>query len=197
MHNKKIKAFSLIEIGVVLLVIGILYGAIFKGKDLIDLAKAQSIAQQISHIQQSVQQYMEQYHALPGDDAGAKRFGEHVPIGNADEKIGDNEQQLFWIHLQEAALCEKDISHKSKFGGIYTIEKDNDQTFWLVLSENNQNGLLTPKQAQMIKNKSQNSEDIKILNSKNSQSCLNNNGEPNIQSSTHSCILKIKLLSQH
>jgi type II secretory pathway pseudopilin PulG len=195
MAQKKVKAFSLVEIGVVLLVIGVLYTAVFKGKDLIDVAKTHAVASQIQQIQHSVQQYVEQYQAMPGDDPGASRFGNNIALGNGDENVSANEMSIFWIHLKEAGFSPTSTAPSSKFGGIYTIEKDANKVFWIVLSEKDQAALLTPKQALQIKTKLHiNDENVQILNGSSSQNCLGENGQINIKSSAYACILKVRLM---
>jgi type II secretory pathway pseudopilin PulG len=195
MAHKKIEAFSLVEIGVVLLVVGILYTAIFKGKDFIDVAKSHSVTNQIQQIQHSVQQYMEQYHAMPGDDPGAGRFGNTVTGGNGDENISTDEMSNFWVHLKEAGFTSTSTPPSSKFGGMYTIEKDANKVFWIVLSEKDQVALLTPKQAQQIKIKfNMSDENIKILNGSGNQNCVGENGQIDIKSHVYACILKVRLM---
>ena len=195
MTDKKIEAFSLVEIGVVLLVVGILYTAIFKGKDFIDVAKTHSVTNQIQQIQHSVQQYMEQYHAIPGDDPGAGRFGDTATAGNGDENLSTDEMSNFWIHLKEAGFSSTGTAPSSKFGGTYTIEKDESKVFWIVLSEKDQGALLTPKQAQQIKLKfNLSDENIKILNGSGNQNCVVENGQIDIKSHVYACILKVRLM---
>ena len=169
MLNKKINAFSLVEVGIVLIVVGILYTAVFSGKDFIDIAKSQNTSNQIHKIKYAVQQYMERYSAVPGDDKGAKRFGERIPTGNHDGHLSESEMKAFWIHLHEAGLIESSEKPSSKFGGFFSVKKDSDQQYWLILSESEGKALLSPKQAVSIKAKlGYNNDDVIIANGEGS-----------------------------
>jgi type II secretory pathway pseudopilin PulG len=196
--NKKINAFSFIEIGIVLLIIGTLIGAAFKGKDLLDVAKAQACSQEILSISQNIDHYQQQFHALPGDDPKADRFGADVKNGNGNHKVDSDEAPFVWVHLQKAGLIKTSEEPVSKFGGHYTIETDDHNTHWILLSNNNGEGLLTPKQAELIKSKIEGGHieseysSVKILNGKGQTTCLNgNNVNRSINDSV--CVIKIKL----
>lgn len=102
----------------------------------------------------------------------------------------------FWEHLKEGGFLTTSGPPSSKFGGIYTIQKDENKVFWLVLSQKENAPLLTPKQAQQIKIKlNLGEENIIILNGLGAQNCIGDNGKIDIKSNAYACILKVKLLS--
>lgn len=71
MHNRKQRGFTLIELAMVLVIIGLLLGGVLKGRELIDSARLRNIAGDLDGIATAVQVYRERYRALPGDDPGA------------------------------------------------------------------------------------------------------------------------------
>ncbi|CAO5678036.1 MAG: hypothetical protein NEHIOOID_00182 [Holosporales bacterium] len=189
--KKKLAAFSLIELGIVLLVIGVLAVGVFKGKDILDSAKLQSTIQEIQHIQQGVHQYTDLYHALPGDDPDASRFGDTVQNGNGNRIIDGNEQDLFWVHLFKAGMSAFEKNYPCKMGGVYTVEQDSS-TLYLVVSNPNQAGLLTPKQAKIIESKL-GSNAVDIADGKDNQGLCLSNGVLNLKTTRPVCIVKIKI----
>ncbi|WEF34803.1 prepilin-type N-terminal cleavage/methylation domain-containing protein [Pseudoduganella chitinolytica] len=90
--------FTLVEIAIVLVIIGLLLGGVLKGQSLIDNAKVKNVIQQATSLQAAVNAYQDKFRALPGDDAQATA---HVPgasgNGNGDGQIA--EYQLAPQHL--------------------------------------------------------------------------------------------------
>jgi len=65
------KGFTLVEIAIVLVIIGLLLGGILKGQEMITQAKIKNIIADFSGISAAFHGYQDRYRALPGDDAGA------------------------------------------------------------------------------------------------------------------------------
>src|SRR5665213_2188182 len=61
--------FTLVEIAIVLVIIGLLLGGILKGQELINSAKVKNIANDFRVIPTYIYAYQDKYKALPGDDA--------------------------------------------------------------------------------------------------------------------------------
>ncbi|CAO5678270.1 MAG: hypothetical protein HEEMFOPI_00322 [Holosporales bacterium] len=191
-----IKAFSFVEIGIVLMVIGILIGGVFKGKDLIDVAKGHALSGEIHKILHAVSSYHDQYQALPGDDPSANRFGSAVKNGNGNHIIDGDEASLFWIHLNKAGFMEAQEPPSTKFGGVYSVSSDEQNTLWLTLALKNGDGILTPKQAQKLKSTLQRNEaesSFIIQNGKNQNTCLKSDGTLDLLIDEASCVFKIKM----
>ena len=62
------KGFTLIEMAIVLVIIGIILGAVLKGGDLIDNAKEKKFKSEISTLVTSYYNYYDKYGRIPGDD---------------------------------------------------------------------------------------------------------------------------------
>jgi prepilin-type N-terminal cleavage/methylation domain-containing protein len=156
LFQKSVPAFSLIEMSIVLVVIGIIAGAVFKGQELLESAKIRSIAQDFQHYSLSVSMYQETYQALPGDDPKAALHFANATSGDGNGQITGREIDLFWQHLNKASIINTDTAPTSKLGGCYSVvfQPSADMPgHWFMLSKEGNAGLLTPKQAQALKNK--------------------------------------------
>src|SRR5437660_4772398 len=63
--------FTLVEIAIVLVLIGLLPGGILKGQEMITQAKIKNVINDYNGITAAVNSYQDRYRALPGDDQGA------------------------------------------------------------------------------------------------------------------------------
>lgn len=133
---KKQTGFTLVEIAIVMVIIGLLLGGVLKGQEMITNAKVKGIEADFNGVTAALYSYQDRYRALPGDDKKATRFGATVPIGNRDGKIGgafysttaDVESRLFWLHLRNAGLVAGDTTTAdgqdqplNKAGGIMGV----------------------------------------------------------------------------
>jgi prepilin-type N-terminal cleavage/methylation domain-containing protein len=106
--------FTLVEIAIVLIIIGLLLGGVLKGQELINSAKVRNFAQDFKQVPLFIYGYQDKYKRLPGDDGGAvARFGATTADGNADGAISGNynsttladESVRFWQHVRLAGLA--------------------------------------------------------------------------------------------
>jgi len=77
--------FTLVEIAIVLVIIGLLLGGILKGQELINSAKAKSYASDFRTIQAALYGFQDRFKGIPGDLAGAD-----TKITNANLAGGSN-----------------------------------------------------------------------------------------------------------
>lgn len=70
--KQKQAGFTLIEIAIVLVVIGLLLGGVLKGQAMIENTKIKSLANTARSFSAAVYAYQDKYKAYPGDDARAK-----------------------------------------------------------------------------------------------------------------------------
>ena len=108
--------FTLVEIAIVLLIVGLLLGGVLKGQELIDSAKTKNLAQDLRSIPAMVHAYQDRFRALPGDDPAAVRHlcssGDTCTVvGNGNGLINGDwdatsgvETVRFWQHLRLANL---------------------------------------------------------------------------------------------
>ncbi|MDO8932606.1 MAG: prepilin-type N-terminal cleavage/methylation domain-containing protein [Rhodocyclaceae bacterium] len=74
MTNKQ-SGFTLVEIAIVLVIIGLLLGGVLKGQELINSAKVKNFATDFRSVPLFIYGYQDKYRALPGDDAN---YATHV-----------------------------------------------------------------------------------------------------------------------
>lgn len=108
------RGFTLIELAIVLVVIGLLLGGVLKGQELIESARARNIISQIESIKAAYYAFMDKYRAAPGDYPGTLAYANLSGIasaqigGNGDGVVRDTPQAreslLLWVHLSHADL---------------------------------------------------------------------------------------------
>lgn len=154
--QKGLEAFTLIEISIVLIIIGIIAGTIFKGQDLLESARTRATIDEISHIRLALSNYRDTYGYWPGNDPhAATRFGDGVASGDGRGLIRDGESGQVWRHLAAAGLRQTPDIPNARLGGTFQIRSNipNHPGNWIVLSGGADDALqpiLTPKQAQTI-----------------------------------------------
>ncbi len=117
--------FTLIEIAIVLVIIGLLLSGVLKGQELINSAKVKNLANDFKNIPLFVYGYQDKYRALPGDDATLGTANTHLnnatactPAAAAKCAPGNgiidgawnthavtDESYLFWQHVRLAGLA--------------------------------------------------------------------------------------------
>jgi len=118
--KKQQAGFTLIELAIVLVIIGLLLGGVLKGQAFIDSAKVKNMATDFKNIQVYIYGYQDKFRALPGDDSKvvAHVVGTLATIGTAGNGViegqwnsttaaaatGD-ESALFWQHVRLANLA--------------------------------------------------------------------------------------------
>lgn len=115
--TKRQSGFTLVEIAIVLVVIGLLLGGVLKGQELINSAKVKNFANDFRTIPLFIYGYQDKFRALPGDDPNV---ASHVTGGTLattgtpgngviedDWNATDHttESVLFWQHVRLANLA--------------------------------------------------------------------------------------------
>src|SRR2546423_4640361 len=121
---RKEQGFTLVEIAIVLVIIGLLLGGILKGQEMITQAKIKNVIADFSGVSAAYHGYVDRYKKIPGDDPCA---GGTVTLGNCGTTTGRwtgatagdgngivggaynsttaaNESRLWWDHLRRAGF---------------------------------------------------------------------------------------------
>lgn len=107
--------FTLVELAIVLVIIGLVLAAVLKGQEMIQNAKVKGLANELKGIATAYYAYQDRYKAIPGDDAAsAAHLGQAAFVGSGDGIIAgaytDNaatvatEAQAFWQHTRMAGF---------------------------------------------------------------------------------------------
>jgi prepilin-type N-terminal cleavage/methylation domain-containing protein len=125
--SAKQAGFTLVEIAIVLVIIGLLLGGILKGQEMINQAKIKNLINDFNGLAAAMYSYQDRYRALPGDElnanttarwngafggdgngtfnrttpavvTGAYNTTAAVPAANSSESL------LFWLHLRLAGF---------------------------------------------------------------------------------------------
>lgn len=115
--------FTLVEISIVLIIIGLIIGGILKGAKLVDNSRISSTISQINSYKVAINTFRDSYSNLPGDipnalsslpDCSAATYCKNgngnliIGVGSPDtlgaDPSGDNENTQFWKHLVLAGL---------------------------------------------------------------------------------------------
>lgn len=93
------KGFTLVEIAIVLVIIGLLLGGVLKGQELIENTKIKAVKSDSDAISAAVLGYQDRFRALPGDDTAATSRGA-TANGDGDGLIESGEVAGVWESLR-------------------------------------------------------------------------------------------------
>lgn len=111
--------FTLVEIAIVLVIIGLLLGGVLKGQELINSAKVKNLANDFRVVPTYIYAFQDKFKALPGDDTQvvahvsgatlattpAAAQGNGVINGAWNSATNTDESRLFWQHVRLANLA--------------------------------------------------------------------------------------------
>lgn len=117
LRRKAQSGFTLIEIAIVLVIIGLLLGGILKGQELINSARVKNLATDFRNVPLFIYGYQDKFRALPGDDSAANTHvtgtnstaggtaGNGIIEGAWNSTTATHESYLFWEHVRRAGLA--------------------------------------------------------------------------------------------
>jgi prepilin-type N-terminal cleavage/methylation domain-containing protein len=141
MRNQQ-SGFTLVEIAIVLVIIGLLLGGVLKGQELITQAKIKNVANDLNGLSAAIYGYQDRYKRFPGDDDGAAaRWTSPLAVkGDGNGQVGNSavkaildcssatstENCEFWQHLRLAGFIGGDASTKlspqNAVGGVLQVQ---------------------------------------------------------------------------
>jgi prepilin-type N-terminal cleavage/methylation domain-containing protein len=130
-YQQNNSAFTLVELAIVIVIIGLLVGGVLQGQELIAQAKLRSTMKDIESYKTAQISFRAKYNCMPGDCPRAFTFfgtdcGTNTAItttnttgcnGNGNDVLHNAEAQLFWQHLSYAKLI------KGSFSGGYKVDQ--------------------------------------------------------------------------
>ena len=142
MNRRKQSGFTLVEIAIVLVIIGLLIGGVLKGREMITNAKIKRVENDFAGVSAAIFAYQDRYGVLPGDDPNAStRFSgtwRAADNGNGNGNISggwsstnnNDESRKIWKHLRGAGLIAGPVDNtvgsyqqpSNSFGGLIGID---------------------------------------------------------------------------
>lgn len=151
--KKQQSGFTLVEIAIVMVIIGLLLGGVLKGQEVITNARLKNITNDYNGVSAAIFSYQDRYRATPGDDAAADVHvgvavgdngnGNGNIVGNLEELANNaQESRKVWLHLRAAGLVAGPavsgnnasyVQPPNAFGGVTGIESDRGNIQGLVI----------------------------------------------------------------
>jgi prepilin-type N-terminal cleavage/methylation domain-containing protein len=134
------QGFSLLEMAIAIVVLGLVASFTIKGKELVHTARLRSVVEQVATFKIAVQIFIDKYGGLPGTIANASRDIGDVENGDGSWKITSTEtSKRFWSHLLATDLLTSELQNGypvSKLGGIYSVSSSvpGHPGIWIILS---------------------------------------------------------------
>ena len=98
--------FTLVEIAIVLVIIGLLLGGVLKGQELINSAKVKNLANDFRNVPTMVFAYQDKFRAIPGDDRAASTHVAGVPLATNGD--GNGRIDGAWDAQPAGGVCPTD-----------------------------------------------------------------------------------------
>ncbi len=139
MQHKPPQGFTILEMSIVLIIIGVIVGSIILGQSMLVTSRLQTVITDIDSITTAVGNFKQAYNALPGDFPNAIAIWGTDSVGcptgggtsgtcngNGDGQILStnaasqaSENSLFWQHLYYAGMYGKSLSNQAGSGSAY------------------------------------------------------------------------------
>ena len=134
------RGFTLVEIAIVLVIIGLLLGGILKGQELVTQARIKNSIADFSGISAAYYGYQDRYRAIPGDDPNAATRwagaavsptagepGNGIVQGLYNSGVATDESRLWWDHLRRAGFVAGNGSQQpfNVFTGMIGVQHGN------------------------------------------------------------------------
>ena len=106
------QGFTLVEIGVVLVIIGLLLGAVLKGQELIASARVTNLTQAVNGYRAAINGFQDRYRLMPGDSSTAA-----TAIGNGAVNCATSCNDGLIQYPQNTSLANNHLSASGFYSG--------------------------------------------------------------------------------
>ncbi|THB69060.1 MAG: prepilin-type N-terminal cleavage/methylation domain-containing protein [Gammaproteobacteria bacterium] len=125
--KKKNSGFTLVEIAIVLVIIGLLLGGVLKGQEMISNARIKKLESDFRGVSAAFYTYQDRFNKIPGDDTNAaSRFSGTWDAGNDNgdgngliyyqwnSSTNSHESRKVWKHLRGAGLIAGPVTNDNE-----------------------------------------------------------------------------------
>lgn len=129
-HQQRQSGFTLVEIAIVLVIIGLLLGGVLKGQEMIDNSRMKSVAADLRGVSAAYNSYTDRFRSIPGDETVAvlTARGWAAPIGGNGNGVlaitpaqtfgNGGEQRAMWYALRTAGFAGGDPQGPATVAGL-------------------------------------------------------------------------------
>ncbi len=140
------KGFTLVELSIVLVIVGLLIGGVLKGKAMIENAKIKKLKSDIDGLVSMMNTFQDKYGVIPGDNI--LTIGGQICAGNQNGYIDAAEQVCAWQQLIADGLLSGDKAQTT----LPTLAKKTPFTGYYLLTGNGTNPYIINSSAAVIPN---------------------------------------------
>lgn len=105
-HKVTQRGFTLVEVAIVLVIVGLILGGVFKGQALVDNARVRAISTEMTGFRTAWFSFQERYRSVPGDFAKAStQIDSAAAPGDGNGRIDDSQERAgVWQQLSLAGF---------------------------------------------------------------------------------------------
>jgi len=105
-QNRKSSGFTLVEVAIVLIIVGLILGGVFKGQSLVDNARVRSISSELTGFRTAWYSFQDRYRSIPGDFPKARTQIDSAAVpGDGNGRIDDSTERAgVWQQLSLAGF---------------------------------------------------------------------------------------------